>query len=89
FLPDEGIPEPGAQGYEYTFNVGEGDAPADFQGEWIPGKEILNQTYGSMGLARNRQYHGVDRARARAMQRLLAKHLKRTTTLPPVVPEQL
>ena len=83
FLPEEGIPEPGAQGYEYGFNVGEGDAPTDFGGEWIPGKEVLNQTYGSMGLARNRQYHGVDRARARVLQRLLAKHLKRTTTLQP------
>ena len=85
FLPDEGIPEPGAQGYEYGFNVGEGEAPADFQGEWIPGKEILNQTYGSMGLAKNRQYHGLDRARARVLQRLLAKHLMRIATPPPAV----
>lgn len=84
FLPEQGIPEPGAQGYEYDFNVGEGEAPADFQGEWIPGKEILNQTYGSMGLTRNRQYHGVDRARARVLQRLLAKHLKRITPVAPV-----
>ena len=79
FIPDEGVPEHGAHGYEYGFNVGEGDAPQDFQGEWIPGKEILQQTYGSMGLAKNRRYHGLDRARARVLQRVLAKHLKRTT----------
>jgi histidinol phosphatase-like enzyme/8-oxo-dGTP pyrophosphatase MutT (NUDIX family) len=88
YIPDEGVPDSGAHGYEYGFNVGEGDAPSDFQGEWIPGKEILSQTYGSMGLARNRRYHGLDRSRARVLQRLLAKHLSRTTLpTPPAATE--
>ena len=86
YIPDEGVPEPGVHGYEYGFNVGEGPAPADFKGEWIPGEEILNQTYGSMGLARNRRYHGLDRARARVLQRILAKHLSRANL--PTQPQQ-
>jgi histidinol phosphatase-like enzyme/8-oxo-dGTP pyrophosphatase MutT (NUDIX family)/pterin-4a-carbinolamine dehydratase len=75
-VPDDGIDEPGYHGYTYNFNVGSGDAPADFEGgEWIPAQDALKQIYGSMGLAVNKSHRELDRARARVLHRL-AKRLR-------------
>lgn len=74
YVPRGGVDTPGVHGYEYNFNVGTGPTPGDFDdSEWIPMQEVLNQTYGSMGLAKNREYRELDRARARVLHRLLRK----------------
>lgn len=72
-IPEEGAPEPGYHGYDYAFHLGEGEAPADFPGEWIPHDQVLKQVYGSMGLAINKPFRNLDRARARVIHRAIRK----------------
>jgi histidinol phosphatase-like enzyme len=83
-VPPGGVEEPGYHGYDYAFNIGEGDAPQDFQGEWMPSDTVLKQLYGSMGLGVNKPFQMIDRARARLLHRALRKR-KATRPEEPVI----
>jgi 8-oxo-dGTP pyrophosphatase MutT (NUDIX family) len=71
-LPPEGVPEPGVHGYEVGLRMGETDTvPQGY--EAVDPQAALKDMYASMGLAANRPYQSLDRARARAIVRYLKK----------------
>jgi HAD superfamily hydrolase (TIGR01662 family) len=78
YVPPEGVAEPGAHGYNLSFNTAE--APADLAlpegASWQDPDQVLKQMYGSMGLKQNAPYRDLDRARARVILRAHRKRLK-------------
>jgi 8-oxo-dGTP pyrophosphatase MutT (NUDIX family) len=76
FTPPTGVPEEGYHGYEIQFHTRDldGDPPEGF--DLIPAQEMLSDMYGGMGLAVNKPYRHVDRAKARVLTRLLRKRLQ-------------
>jgi ADP-ribose pyrophosphatase YjhB (NUDIX family) len=71
FVPDQGIPEPGAHGYEY--HLQQADVPAMEGYEEMDPDEVLKNLYASLGKPQNKQYQALDRSRARAILRILKK----------------
>jgi hypothetical protein len=85
FIPAQGVPEPGYHGYDIELATDEGDVPEGY--ETIDPKEALKTMYGSMGLAVNKPYREVDRARARVILRALRKRApQQPTYTPPAAP---
>lgn len=75
FIPPTGIEEPGFHGYDVGLHIGEvPEVPEGF--ETVDPEEALKQFYGSMGIAENRPYRQLDRARARAILRYLKRKKK-------------
>lgn len=75
FIPEAGIPTSGYHGYDIGFNVGETeDVPEGY--EALPALDVLKDLYGSMGIAANRPYQNLDRARARVLLRYLKRRAK-------------
>lgn len=72
FIPSTGVPEEGVHGYEVELGIGDADEiPEGF--EAVDPEEALKEMYASMGLAENRQYRELDRARARTILRAMKK----------------
>lgn len=70
YLPTEGVPEQGVHGYDIGLRVGETEqAPEGY--EAVDPQAALKDMYASMGMSANRQYQGLDRARARVILRAL------------------
>lgn len=84
-VPEGGVQDPGYHGYEYQFNLGSGDAPPDFDGQWMPAEVVLKQMYGSMGLSKNKAHRALDRARARVIHRAM-KRVRRPAPSPDATP---
>jgi len=83
FLPPEGVPEPGAHGYEIGLRMGETDkVPEGY--EAVDPQAALKDMYASMGMSANRPYQSLDRARARAIVRYLKKKQKTHVPTSPV-----
>jgi 8-oxo-dGTP pyrophosphatase MutT (NUDIX family) len=81
FLPPEGVPEPGAHGYEIGLRMGETDTVPEGY-EAVDPQSALKDMYASMGMSANRPYQSLDRARARAIVRYLKKKQKSVTQVP-------
>ena len=77
FTPPTGIPEEGYHGYEISFHTSDldGDPPTGY--DLVPAQELLSDMYGGMGLAINKPYRSVDRAKARVLTRLLRRRLQK------------
>jgi 8-oxo-dGTP pyrophosphatase MutT (NUDIX family) len=73
-LPETGVPEPGAHGYKYHIRTAEGELPEGFVEE--DPTNVLNNLYASLGNPKNKAYSSLDRARARAILRLMKKRSK-------------
>ncbi len=72
FIPEGGIPDEGYHGYRIGTRVGEAeDVPEGF--ETMPPEAVLRDLYASMGLAVNKPFRQIDRARARTIIRYLKK----------------
>ena len=92
FLPPEGVPEPGVHGYQYNFMTGPaGPIPQGYEAR--DPQAVLKDLYGAMGLAENRDYQPIDRARAQAILRVIRAQKKRNpeghTVTPPVTTPQV
>lgn len=75
FVPEAGVPEPGAVGYDIGLRIGESpEVPAGY--EAIPTEALLKDLYASMGLATNKPFRALDRARARAILRWVKRRKK-------------
>jgi len=75
FVPESGIPDEGFHGYRVGLRVGETpQVPEGF--EAVDPTEALTDFYASMGLATNKPYRQLDRARARALVRYLKRKKK-------------
>jgi 8-oxo-dGTP pyrophosphatase MutT (NUDIX family) len=72
-LPEGGVPEKGVHGYQVSLQSAEGDLPEGF--EEVDPQEALKNLYAAMGKPENRQYQALDRARARALLRIIKKRL--------------
>jgi len=83
FLPPEGVPEPGAHGYDIGLRVGDTDTVPEGYEAMDP-SAALKDMYASMGMAANRPYQALDRARARAIVRYLKKKQKANVQASPV-----
>lgn len=70
-VPAAGIPDADAHGYEVQLASAEGDLPKGY--EEVDPQEALKELYASMGMPANAEYQALDRARARALLRLLKK----------------
>jgi 8-oxo-dGTP pyrophosphatase MutT (NUDIX family)/uncharacterized membrane protein len=70
-LPEGGIPEKGVHGYQVALQSAEGDLPEGFEG--VDPQEALKDLYAALGKPENRAYQSLDRARARALLRLVKK----------------
>lgn len=82
YLPTEGVPEQGVHGYDIGLRVGETEqAPEGY--EAVDPQAALKDMYASMGMSANRQYQGLDRARARVILRAL-KQRKPTNVVPEI-----
>lgn len=69
-IPQQGVPEPGYQGYDLGLHVGQtADVPQGF--EALPPQDVLKDLYAGMGLSKNRPFMQVDRSRARGIVRYL------------------
>lgn len=68
-LPDEGVPEPGVHGYRYSLSSAEGVLPEGFEEETPD--NVLKNLYATLGNPRHRAFMNLDRARARALLRLM------------------
>lgn len=81
FVPQAGVAEPGAHGYEYNFHTGEvtnPETPYATDGlAWQDPHKVLKDLYGSMGRKENAQYRELDRARASVLLRALKAHKKK------------
>ncbi len=91
-LPPGGALEPGVHGYEHSFHVGEAaEVPQGYQ--FVPAQDVLKNLYGSQGLAVNRPYHELDRARIRTILRSLRARAKKRQAEPaapvPQVPDAI
>jgi hypothetical protein len=93
YVPQSGVTEPGAHGYQYTFHTGAlDDANAQAEqafsglpgGEWQDPHALLKNLYASMGRKENAQYRDLDRARASVLLRALKAHKKAPAVQPPV-----
>jgi hypothetical protein len=72
FIPEGGISDPGYHGYKIGTRVGEiEEVPEGF--EAAPPEAVLRDLYASMGLAVNKPYRQIDRARARTIIRYLKR----------------
>jgi ADP-ribose pyrophosphatase YjhB (NUDIX family) len=86
FIPEGGVPEEGVHGYRVGMHVG--DSPSTVEGyEEVDPDSALKDLYASMGLAVNKPYRGLDRARARVLLRALRKRKKANPPLPVDSPE--
>lgn len=89
YVPRTGVPEPGAHGYEYSFEMA--NSPAVPEGyEARDPQEVLRTMYGGMGLSENREYQPLDRARVQAILQALRKRQKtrpNPVTSPEVLPD--
>jgi len=82
--PPEGIPEAGFHGYDIRLH--EGEAPTVPEGfEARDPMEALKEMYASMGMTANRPYRELDRARARALIRMLKRRAKAQSSAVPAV----
>lgn len=79
-IPDGGVPEKGVHGYQVALQSAEGDLPEGFEG--VDPQDALKDLYAALGKPENRPYQSLDRARARALLRLVKK---RTPQLQAVV----
>lgn len=85
FVPPEGVPEPGAHGYELRFMTGESpEAPKGY--EWQDPQQLLKSLYGAMGKRENLSYREADRARARVILRYLRRRKPAGTPVAQTVP---
>lgn len=80
-LPEGGVPEKGVHGYQVALHSAEGALPEGFEG--VDPQDVLKDLYAALGKPINRQFQSLDRARARALLRLV----KRRT--PPPAPVAL
>lgn len=81
YAPEEGVPEEGVHGYRIGMYVGNSpEVPEGY--EELPPEDALRELYASMGLAVNKPYRGIDRARARVLLRALRKR-KAVDVAPP------
>ena len=69
YVPEEGVPEPGYHGHSVSLVTGE-SPPIEGFDEMSP-DAALKELYASLGHPKNRQLQNVDRARARAIIRLM------------------
>jgi 8-oxo-dGTP pyrophosphatase MutT (NUDIX family) len=84
-IPSSGIPEQGAHGYQIQLNLAEAkDVPEGF--ETLEPEQALNEMYASMGMSANREYRELDRARARAIVRMLKKRKALAAKTEPIQP---
>jgi len=70
-IPEHGVPDTGVHGYRIGLQHTEGAAPEGF--EEVDPQHALNELYAAMGKPENRLYQNLDRARARAILRLIKK----------------
>jgi len=70
-IPETGVPDPGVHGYRIGLQHAEGAAPEGF--EEVDPQHALNELYAAMGKPENKLYQNLDRARARAILRLVKK----------------
>ena len=83
YLPAQGVPEPGAHGYEVNFLSGEtNQVPEGYEAR--DPQEVLKGIYGAMGLAANREHQALDRGRVQALLRTLRLRQKAHPVHPPV-----
>lgn len=94
FIPPGGVPEEGYHGYDVGLQLGQtNEVPEGF--EPVEPEQALKDFYASFGLAANRPYRSLDRARMRAIMRHLKKQKKKREeeqqahTVAPVSPDQL
>ncbi len=79
FVPETGVPDQGYHGYRVGLHVGETEeVPEGY--EAVDPAEALKDFYASMGLARNKQFQQLDRARARTILRYLRARKARETS---------
>lgn len=70
YVPEEGVPDEGVHGYRIGMHVGDSnELPEGYESE--DPESVLKELYASMGLAKNKPFRGIDRARARVLLRAL------------------
>jgi len=77
-IPEQGVPDPGVHGYRIGLQHAEGAAPEGF--EEVDPQHALNELYAAMGKPENKLYQNLDRARARAILRLVKKRQQNVQT---------
>ncbi len=77
-IPEQGVPDPGVHGYRVGLQHAEGAAPEGF--EEVEPQHALNELYAAMGKPENKLYQNLDRARARAILRLVKKRQQNVQT---------
>jgi len=74
YIPLEGVPDSELHGYEVNLAQAEGELPEGY--EEVDPQDALKDLYASQGLPQNRAYAMLDRARSRALLRLLKKRIQ-------------
>lgn len=72
-FPEGGVPEKGVHGYQVALHSAEGTLPEGF--EEVDPQDALKDLYAALGKPENRSFQSLDRARARALLRLVKKRL--------------
>lgn len=81
-IPEQGVPDTGVHGYRIGLQHAEGKAPEGF--EEVEPQHALNELYAAMGKPENKLYQNLDRARARAILRLVKKRQQNVQSTPVV-----